>query len=71
MSTKRIHFLLLAAVVFCIVCVVWLIINILQIDSNSNVFEELLSPIIHVVFSIVLIIVLLVVKKQNHENTFD
>lgn len=62
---------MLAAVVFCIVCVVWLIINILQIDSNSNVFEELLSPIIHVVFSIVLIIVLLVVKKQNHENTFD
>lgn len=69
MSTKKDSILLGASIVYCIVCIIWLIVNLSQIDPNSNLLEELLSPIIHLILSILL--VLLFVKKINHENNLE
>jgi hypothetical protein len=69
MSTKKDSILLGASIVYCIVCIIWLIVNLSQIDPNSNLLEELLSPIIHLILSILL--VLLFVKRINHENNLE
>lgn len=64
MLSKR-DSLILGAVIYCVVCIILLCISVSQVDAKSNIIEELLSPVIHLLFSVG--ILLLLIKESNHE----